>query len=420
MRRGRRTVITGIGTVTPIGCGCAGLWRGVLAGRSAVRPVTRFDASPFRSRLAAEIDGLIPAGSWGSHTRRLDRFAQLGLAAACQAVEDAGLSVRTRDRSLAGVEPERLGVSLGSALGGIAYGEQQHAAFLDAGLRAVGPTLAIAVYGGASGAHIAIELGAHGPNLANSSSCASGAVAIGEGLRLIQHGDADVVLAGGAEAPLAPLTFGAFSLIKAMSTRNHDAQTASRPFDAERDGFVMAEGAAIVVLEERERAWARGAHVYAELLGYAQTNDAYHMTAPRPDGHDAARAIALALDDASTGPEKIGYVNAHATGTPLGDRAEACALREALGPSGKSVPVSGTKGLYGHALGASGAIEVAITALSLYHGFLPGTANLGVPDADCPITILPSEGRREQASRALTTSFGFGGANAALVLAVAS
>lgn len=413
----RRAVITGIGAVTPIGCGREALWAGVLSGRSAVRPVSRFDASPFRSRLAAEVDGCeSPVGHAGKGARRLDRFARFGLLAARQAVTDAGLELGSSGR-VADVPPERLAVSLGSALGGVAYGEDQHTAFLGTGLRAVGPTLAIAVYGGASGAHIAIELGAHGPNLANSSSCASGAVAVGEALRLIQRDEADAVLAGGAEAPLAPLTFGAFSLIKAMSTRNDAPALASRPFDAERDGFVMGEGAAVVVLEERERALARGAHVYAEVVGYAQTNDAHHMTAPRPDGSDAARAIRLALADAGTGGEAIGYVNAHATGTPLGDRAEACALVRALSRHGESVPVSGTKGLYGHALGASGAIEVVITALALQEGHLPGTANLRRAEPDCPLHLIPPEGRAERAEMALTTSFGFGGVNAALVLA---
>jgi len=276
--------------------------------------------------------------------------------------------------------------------------------------------LAIAVYGGASGANIAIELNLRGPNLANANSCASGAMAIGEALRAIVRGDADLMLAGGVEAPLAPLTFGAFSLIKAMSTRNDEPRRASRPFDRGRDGFVMAEGGAMLVLEERSAALGRGARVYAELLGYAQTNDAFHMTAPRPDGSEAARAVCLALQEAGTRPEEIDYVNAHAAGTPLGDEAEACALRSALGRRGATVPVSGTKGLYGHALGASGAIETAITALALAHGFLPGTTNLEEPLSACQLSLLPPAGRKVAARRALTTSFGFGGANAALVL----
>ncbi len=406
----RRVVITGIGAVTPIGSGASGLWSGVRAGASAVRRATRFDPSKFRSQLAAEVDDFDPALYMDGRTcRRLDRFAQFGVAAARQAVDDARLDLGATD-------PSRSGVSLGSALGGIAYGEEQHGRFVRDGLRAVGPMLAIAVYGGASGANIAIELNLRGPNLANANSCASGAMAIGEALRAIVRGDADLMLAGGVEAPLAPLTFGAFSLIKAMSTRNDEPERASRPFDRGRDGFVMAEGGAMLVLEERSTALARGARVYAELLGYAQTNDAYHMTAPRPDGSEAARAVRLALAEAGTRPDEIDYVNAHATGTPLGDEAEVCALRSALGSRGETVPVSGTKGLYGHSLGASGAIETAITALALAHGFLPGTTNLEEPLPDCPLSLLPPTGRKIGARRALTTSFGFGGTNAALIL----
>lgn len=410
MKGRRRVVITGIGAITPIGLGSAGLWAGVCHGVSAVRRITRFDPNPFRSQLAAEVDHFDPGDHMEARSsRRMDRCAQFGLAASRQAVADAGLDGRRFD-------PCRVGVSLGSALGGVAYGEEQHTAFLEHGLRAVGPTLAIAVYGGATGSNIAMELGFRGPNMANSSSCASGAIAIGEALRLIQRNEADVMVAGGAEAPLAPLTFGAFSLIKAMSTRNDEPATASRPFDAERDGFVMAEGAAVLVLEERSAALRRGARVYAELLGYGQTNDAYHMTAPRPDGSEAARAVRIALADAGTGPRDVDYLNAHATGTPLGDRAEACAIRRALGPHGTRVPVSGTKGLYGHALGASGAIEVAISALALHHCFLPGTANLFQPEPSCALNLVTPAGCPLAAERAVTTSFGFGGANAALVL----
>jgi 3-oxoacyl-[acyl-carrier-protein] synthase II len=406
----RRAVITGIGALTPIGTGREGLWRGVRAGRSAVRRIQRFDPAPFRSQLDAEIDDFDPLDYLEARSvRRTDRFAQLGLAAARQAVDDADLPLQRIDRA-------RAGVSLGSALGGISYGEEQHTAFLAAGLSAVGPTLAIAVYGGASGAHIAIDLDLRGPNLANSSSCASGAMAVGEALWVIRRGDADLMLAGGVEAPLAPLTFGAFSLIKAMSTRNSDPSTASRPFDAARDGFVMAEGAAMLVVEERGHALDRGARIYAELLGYGQSNDAYHMTAPRPDGSEAARAIRLALADAGIGPPAIGYINAHATGTSLGDTAEARAIRHAFGAAADHLPVSGTKGLYGHALGASGAIEIAITALAIHCRFLPGTTNLQTPDACCCLNLIAPSGIEAEIDYALATSFGFGGANAALVL----
>lgn len=403
-------MITGIGAITPIGHGARGLWRGVVAGTSAVDGITRFDPSQFRSQLAAEVRDFDPLDFMDKRTaRRLDRFAQLGIAAARQSVDDAGLSVKAIDHS-------RSGVSIGSALGGVPSAEERHAAFLAEGVRAIPSNLAISVYGGASGANIAIDLDLRGPNIANASSCASGGIALGEALRLIRAGDADIMLAGGVEAPLAPLTFGAFSLIKAMSTRNDDPGTASRPFDAERDGFVMAEGAAVLVLEERNRALRRDARIYAEIVGYGQSNDAYHMTAPRPDGSEAARAISTALCDAGVTPGEIGYVNAHATGTPLGDAAESRALHRALGTAVHAARVSSTKGLYGHALGASGAIEGAITALALHHRFLPGTTNLRRQDSVYPLNLVDAAGLAVTVNTALSTSFGFGGVNAALVV----
>lgn len=405
----RRVVITGIGAITPIGSGRDGLWGGVLSGRSAVDRITRFDPSPFRSQLAAEITGFDPLDYMDRRTeRRLDRFAQFGVAASRQAVADAALDISRIDHT-------RAGVSIGSALGGISSAEEQHTAFLADGVRAIPANLAISVYGGASGANIAIDLDLRGPNSANASSCASGGVALGEALRLIRRGDADIMLAGGVEAPLAPLTFGAFSLIKAMSARNHDPAGASRPFDVDRDGFVMAEGAAVLVLEDRDTALRRGARVYAEILGYGQSNDAFHMTAPRPDGSEAARAIGEALRDARVAPNEVGYVNAHATGTPLGDPAEANALGRAFAGHVADIRASSTKGLYGHALGASGAIEAAITALAMYHGFLPGTANLRRQDPLCPLNLLDPAGLEVTVNAAVSTSFGFGGVNAALV-----
>lgn len=407
----RRVVITGVGGVTPIGSGRAALWSGVESGRSAVRRLTRFDAGSFRSQTAAEVDGFDPLDFMDARAaRRLDRFAQFGVAAAMQAGEDAKLCPGRLD-------PTRCGVSVGSALGGLAYGEDQHSIFREDGIKAIPPMLALAVYGGSSGAHIAMTLDLRGPNLANANSCASGAMAVGEAFHVIARGDADVMYAGGVEAPLSPLMYGAFCVIHAMSTRNEEPEFASRPFDSTRDGFVMGEGSAIVVLEERSHAFRRDAPIYAELLGYGQSNDAYHMTAPRPDGRESARAIRMALQSASVDPMDIEYVNAHATGTPLGDVAESRAIRYALGPYTSRIPVSGTKGLYGHALGASGAIEVAITALALHCGYLPGTRNLDHIDPQCALTVLPPAGRAASVGCALTTSFGFGGANAALVLA---
>ena len=404
----RRVVITGIGAITPIGSGREGLWDGVRRGESAGRPVTRFDAAPFRSKAAAEIDGFDPLEHMAARkARRLDRFSQLSVAASGQALADAG--PRSTDRKGAAVY-------LGSALGGTAFGEAQHERFLSGGMRAVEPTLALAVFGGAGATNVAIEFGFRGPAMGNANSCASGAIAIGEAFRLLKAGGSDVALAGGVEAPLAPLTFGAFSVIRAMSTRNDAPERASRPFDRERDGFLMAEGAAMLVLEEFEHALARGARPYAEVLGYGATNDAHHMMAPLPSSEEAARAMTLALAEAELVPEEVGYLNAHATSTPLGDAAEALAIRRAFGEHAERLPVSGTKGLHGHALGASGTIEAAITALSLQRGWLPPTANLETPDPACRLAHVPAGGEEATADAAVTNSFGFGGFNASLVL----
>ena len=405
-----RVVVTGLGTVTPIGSGVERFWRGVQRGSSVVRVVTRFDPSPFRSQLAAEIDGFEPLDYLEPRrARRLDRFSQLAVAASLQAMGDAGLELDSATR-------DTTGCYLGSALGGVAFAEGQHHTFLDRGLGSVNPSLALAVFGGAGASNVAIELGLRGPCLANGNSCASGAVAIGEAFRLVRSGEAPIMLAGGVEAPLAPLTFGAFALIKAMSTANHDPQRASRPVDAERDGFVMGEGAAVLALETLEGARARGARVYAEVRGYGTTNDAHHMTVPLPDGRQAARAIQRALADAGLSPSDVEYVNAHASATPLGDSAEAAAIRSALGEHGKDVPVSATKGLYGHPLGASGAIETAICALAIERGFLPGTTNLARPDPDCGLNLIGPAGLRREARVVLNNAFGFGGTNASLVL----
>jgi 3-oxoacyl-[acyl-carrier-protein] synthase II len=401
----RRVVVTGIGAVTPIGHGADGLWDGLRGGRSAVGPITRFDAAPFRSQLGAEIEAFDPLAYVDARrARRLDRFAQLALAASMDAMGHAGLSGHRRCS-------ERTAVYIGSALGGVAFAERQHVRFMAGGIRAVDPSLALAVFGGAGAANVAMALDLRGPAIGNANSCASGAIAIGEAFRLIREGGADAALAGGVEAPLAPLTFGAFALIKAMSTANAQPSRASRPFDRERDGFVMAEGAAMLVLEDLERARAREVRIFAEIVGYGSTNDAYHMVAPRPDGSEAARAIALALTDGCVGPSEVGYVNAHATGTPLGDAAEALAIQRVLGTN---VPVSGTKGLYGHPLGASGAIEAAITALALDRGWLPPTYNLA--SSDCELALIQGDGVERSVDVAVTNAFGFGGINASLVL----
>ena len=410
MSAARRVVVTGVGCVTPIGTGADGLWDGLKARRSAVRTITRFDAAPLRSRIAAEIPDFRPQDFLDARrSRRLDRFSQLAVVAAGLAVRDAALDFAREDR-------DRVGASMGSALGGVAYAEQQVGAYAAGGLRGVDPMLALSVFGGAASCNIAIEFGATGPNTTNAMSCASGTIAVGDAFHAIRDGRADVMLAGGAEAPLAPLCYGAFAVIRAMSTRNDEPAAASRPFDRDRDGFVMGEGAAALVLEERGRALARGARVLAEVLGAAVTNDAWHMTAPRPDGRQAARCLSLALADAHVAPHEVDYVNAHGSSTPLNDKTETLALRSAFGAHAPRLAISGTKGYYGHPLGASGAIEAAITALTLARAWLPPTLNLRVRDPECDLEYIAGEGAERRPAIAVSNSFGFGGINAAIVL----
>ena len=410
----RRVAITGIGAITPIGLTRSGLLDGLRARRSAVRNVTRFDPTPFRSRNAAEVSEYVPADHLDSkRARRLDRFAQFAVVCARMALDDAGIRMEREDR-------ERIGAMMGTALGGVAYGEQQAEVFMRDGLRGVDATLALAVFGGSASCNVAIELGVQGPNSTNSMSCASGAIAVGDAFRQIRDGYADVMIAGGAEAPLSPLCFGAFALIRAMSTNNDDPEHASRPFDRHRDGFVMGEGAATLILEEYGRAQARGARIYGEVAGFGVTNDAHHMTAPLPDGSQAARAMRIALADADVSPADIEYVNAHGSSTPLNDSTETVAIKSVFGEHARRLLVSGTKGYYGHALGASGAIEAGICALALEAGWLPPTVNLTVADDACDLDYLPGAGRERTVEHMLTNSFGFGGINAALVLRRAS
>jgi 3-oxoacyl-[acyl-carrier-protein] synthase II len=414
MHEPRRVVITGIGAVTPIGTGVEGFWEGLRARRSAVGTVTRFDPEPFRTKVAAEVRDFRPQDFLEARrVKRLDRCSQFTLVAARLAIADAALDLAREDR-------ERIGAMMGSALGGVSHAEAQHANYLREGLRGVDPGLALTVFTGAASCNLAIECGLQGPNSTNGMSCASGAMALGNAFRAIRRGEADVMLAGGAEAPLAPLTFGAFSIIRAMSTRNDDPATASRPFDTGRDGFVMAEGAAVLVLEGRDRALARGAKIYAEIAGYGTTNDAHHMTAPRPDGSQAARAVRLALADASVVPADVAYVNAHGSATPLNDPTETLALRIAFGEHAGKLALSGTKGYYGHALGASGAFEAAICALASARRWLPPTVNLADPDPACDLRYLRGEGEAGDPEHLVSTSFGFGGINAALVFRRAS
>jgi 3-oxoacyl-[acyl-carrier-protein] synthase II len=405
----RRVVITGIGAITPIGTGVEGVWEGLRKRESAVRRISRFDPTPFRSHIAAQVDDFEPETYMErNRARRMERYAQFSVAASRQALEDAALDPASED-------PERVGVQMGSALGGVAYGETQFTSYVGRGVRGVDPMLALAVFNGAASCNVAIEFGFTGPNSTNGMSCASGAIAIGDGWRMIRDGDAEVVLSGGVEAPLAPLCYGAFAIIRAMSTRNDDPQRASRPFDAGRDGFVMGEGAAVLVLEELEHARARGARIYAEVLGYGTSNDAHHMTAPRPDGAQAVRAMRRALEVGGVAPEELDWVNAHASSTPLNDSTESRVIRTVLGEHADSVAVSGTKGYHAHCLGATGAVEAAISALAIQRGWIPPTLNLDAPGDGCDLPYVTGEGAERPVSYVVSNSFGFGGINAALV-----
>jgi 3-oxoacyl-[acyl-carrier-protein] synthase II len=404
----RRVVITGIGALTPIGNGVEGLWEGLRRRESAVQKIDRFDPSPFRTHIAAQVNDFDPADFMErQRVKRTERYAQFSIAASRQALEDARIDPAKED-------PERVGVLMGSALGGVAYGEGQFTSYLHHGVRGVDPLLALAVFNGAASCNVAIEFGFSGPNSTNGMSCASGAIALGDGWRAIRDGEADVVLAGGVEAPLAPLCYGAFAIIRAMSTRNDDPQRASRPFDRQRDGFVMGEAACVVVLEEYERAKARGATIYAELMGYGTTNDAHHMTAPRPDGSQAARAMRQALRTAGLQPEQVDYVNAHGSSTPLNDSTESRIIRTVLGEHADHVIVSGTKGYHAHCLGATGALEAAITALAIQRGWVPPTLNLEEPGDECDLCYVTGAGEARNVRYAVSNSFGFGGINAAL------
>ena len=406
----RRVAITGIGAITPIGLTRDGLMAGLRREESAVQTLDRFDPSMWRSHNAAQVNDFHAADFLDAkQVKRFDRFSAFSVAGARMALEDSGIDLAAENR-------EQVGAMMGSALGGLAFAEDQLRNFMSQGLKSVDASLALNVFAGASSCNIAIEFGVQGPNSTNAMSCASGTIAIGNAFRAVRDGYADIMFAGGAETPLAPLCFGAFSIIRAMSSRNDDPSAASRPFDKDRDGFVMGEGAAVLILEELERAKARGARIYAEIVGFGNSNDAHHMTAPRPDGSQAARSMRLALRDAEIQPREVAYVNAHGSSTPLNDPTETTALKSTFGEHASRLQVSSTKGYYGHALGASGAIELAISTLALERKWLPPTLNLDAPAEGCDLDFIPKQGRDADVEYVLSNSFGFGGINAAVVL----
>jgi 3-oxoacyl-[acyl-carrier-protein] synthase II len=405
-----RVAITGIGPLTAVGTGKEGFWQGLRDERSPVRAITRFDASPWKSRIAAQVDDFDGANYMDAKlAKRYDRFTQFAIATTRLALEDARLDPATLDR-------DRVAVQMGSALGGTANGEAQVVNMMHGGIKAVNPWVALTTFCGAASCAVAIEFGFTGPNSTNAMSCASGTIAVGEAWRLIRDGLADVAVAGGVEAPLAPLCFGAFAIIRAMSTRNDDPEHACRPFDSQRDGFIMGEGACTLVLERYDHAVKRGAHIYAELAGYSNTNDAFHMTAPRPDASQAARAMREALAIAGVDPGDVDFVSPHGSSTPLNDATESQAIKLVLRERAYQIPVSGTKPYHAHALGASGAIEAAVCCLAFDRGWVPPTLNFESGDDACDLDYVGSGGRTVQPRAILSNSFGFGGINASLVM----
>jgi len=406
----RRVVITGLGPITCIGKGVERFWNGILAEKTGITPISNFDVSAFGVRVAGQISDWDPEEFFPPHRlKRLDRYAQFSVASAKLALDDAQIDYSHDNPQ------DRIGVSFGTALGGVCKAEEQYIRFLKKGARGVQPTLAVQVFGGSAHSNIAIDFGLRGVGTTNSNSCASGTVSIGEALRYIRDDFVDVVVAGGAEAPLTTITIGAFDIIKTMS-RNPDPQIASRPFDKLRDGFVMGEGAASLVLEEFEHARARGAKIYAEVLGYSLNNDAFHMTTPLPTGDSCIRAMRDALADAKMAPEQIDYINAHASSTQLNDSAETMSIKEVFGERACKIPVSGTKGYHAHPLGATGAIEGALCALALDRQWVPPTINYQNPDPACDLDVVPNHGRAAELNYVMSNSFGFGGINASIVL----
>ncbi|MEI6352201.1 MAG: beta-ketoacyl-[acyl-carrier-protein] synthase family protein [Verrucomicrobiota bacterium] len=407
----RRAVITGLGPITCSGTGKKTFWEAVRAGKSGIGPITCFDASRFRARCAGEVHDWDPSSFFTPHRlKRLDRYAQLALSSAFLALEDAGFCWSKETPQY------KVGVSFGTGLAGISGAEAEHERFLNSGLRAVNHSLALQVFGGAAHANIAIECGFRGPGTTNSNSCASGVIAVGEALRMIRDGMAEVMIAGGAEAPLSPLTFAAFDFIKTMSRWQGDPALAYRPFDLNRDGFVIGEGAASLVIEEYGHAVRRGAHIYAELVGYSLNNEAYHMTSPLPSGEAVVHCMRGALRDAGISPCEVDYINAHASSTQLNDANETACIKTVFGDHARKLMVSGTKPFTAHPLGASGAIETAICALAIDEGYVPPTLNYRMPDPACDLDVVANTGRSHPLRCVLNNAFGFGGINASLVL----
>jgi 3-oxoacyl-[acyl-carrier-protein] synthase II len=410
MRNDFRVAVTGIGILSPLGLDVSTTWQGLVSGRSGIGNVTLFDASSHATRFCGEVKGFDPGAFMGAkEARRMDRFTQLAVAASREALSASGICLSEANQN-------EVGIIIGSGIGGLNTLFEQARVVIEKGPDRVSPFTVPMMIADMAAAQVSIALGVKGPNFCTTSACASGADAIGIAYELIRRGDAPVMFAGGSESIINPLGFAGFNALKALSTRNDDPQAASRPFDIGHDGFVIAEGAAILVLEELEHAEARGAHIYCEVVGYGASADAFHITQPLESGEGAARAITLALRRAGIGPADLDYINAHGTSTPLNDRMETRALKVALGKDAYRIPVSSTKSMTGHLIGAAGALEAAICALVIQEGIIPPTINLETPDPECDLDYVPNYARRAVVKTALSNSFGFGGHNSSLIL----
>lgn len=408
----RRVVITGLGIVSPVGNTVSDAWANILAGKSGITRITRFDATAFASQIAGEVkDFDITQYISAKDTRRMDTFIHYGMAAAIQAVKDAGME----DIAGSGLDAERIGVNIGSGIGGLPMIEGTHDTYHAGGPRKISPFFIPSVIINMVAGNLSIMFGFKGPNLAIVTACTTATHCIGDSARMIEYGDADVMVAGGAESCVTPLTIGGFASARALSTRNDDPATASRPWDKDRDGFVLGEGAGILVLEEMEHAKRRGAKIYAELAGFGMSADAHHMTAPCEDGEGAARCMTIALKNAGMNNDEMDYINAHGTSTPLGDLAETMAVKRCFGEHAKKLVVNSTKSMTGHLLGAAGGVEAIFSALAIYHQVAPPTINIFDQDPQCDLDYVPNAARNMKINAAMSNSFGFGGTNGTLV-----
>ena len=407
----RRVVVTGMGTITPVGNDVATTWRSLIEGKSGTAPITKFDASKFPVRFAAEVKDFDPLKYMDrKEAKRADQYTQYAVAGARQAMENAGLVERN------GMDPDRIGVIIGSGIGGLKSFEEQHDVYRERGVGKISPFFIPMFIADIAAGIVSMQWNAKGPNYATVSACATSAHAIGDAFRTIQYGDADIMITGGAEATVTPMAIGGFANMKALSERNDSPETASRPFDATRDGFVMGEGAGILILEELEHALNRGATIYAEIVGYGATGDAYHLTAPAPDGEGAQRAMKRALKDAGLQPTDIQYINAHGTSTPANDFNETRAIKAVFGDAARDVNVSSTKSATGHMLGAAGAVEAIISTMVVGHGVIPPTINYHHPDPELDLNYTPNVCVDRKVDAVLSNSFGFGGHNTTLAI----